>query len=265
VSSRPLRLFAASAGLAVLLACALAAAGAAKPNGSPFYTVPVTAGPECHNVKNCTSVVGPWVVVPPVGEATWLLTCPQKQGLFGGTVAGARHGFVGGTNSRASSQSVQVWFDGQIGSPITQSITTGGDLYFHGITTNAKPGTYEPAIGCIRLTQRATGRSTVSARKATVQPGTVTGNPLDYHARIIVLNPGLQQSGSISCPKGERLVHAWKTLAFGSVNPPGLRHVKLVTARLSTSGARASVVITTAASLPNDPLAEVQIGVACTT
>jgi len=126
-------------------------------------------------------------------------------------------------------------------------------------------GPYAPAIGCIRLTQRATGRSTVSARKASAQPGTITANPLDYHAKTIVLNPGLQQTGTVSCPKGERLVDSWKTLAFGSVNPPGLGHVKAVTARLSTSGRRASVEIATAGSLPNDPLAEVQIGVACTT
>jgi len=114
--------------LAALLACAFVAGAAARSTGSPFYAVPVTTGPECHGVKNCTSVVGPWVVVPSRGEATWLLVCPQKQGLFGGTVAGARHGFVGGTNSRASSTSVQVWFDGLIGSPVGQSITAGGDL-----------------------------------------------------------------------------------------------------------------------------------------
>ena len=132
------RRLAVAACLAALGASAAADGGLA---GIPFYAVPPSPRKECHNVRHCVSVIGPWVAVPAGGVATYLLDCPK------------RHGFVGGTDARASSSSVVVWFDGQIGSPVRQSVTTGPFLLFHATTTNGRPGSFQPTIGCVRFLQ----------------------------------------------------------------------------------------------------------------
>jgi hypothetical protein len=262
---RPLRLLVVAASLLALVGAALAVGGRASVAGTPFYLVPPTPRQECHNVKDCASVIGPWVVVPADGVGTFMLECPQQQGPLGATISGARHGFVGGTDTRASSPNVQVWFDGQIGAPISQSITTGGSLLFHGITTNGKAGTFEPVIGCVRLTQQSTKRSTVSARRAVAVPGTSAAPPVALHSKNVVLVPGTPQTATVRCAKGEKLINSWKALAFSVADPPRLTHVKDVTTTVTVTGNTVSAAIDTAGSLPFVPLAEVQIGAVCAT
>jgi hypothetical protein len=241
---------------AVLLALAASAAAAlalARPDGSPFYAVPPSPRKECHNVNHCLSVIGPWVVAPSSGQASWLLVCPK------------RRGYVGGTDTRASSAAVRVWFEGQIGSPVKQSVTTGAFLLFHGVTTNRRAGSFQPTVGCIKLLHHTTGRSTVSARQAGPLPGTNAGQPLDLYAKTVVLTAGTVQRRTATCAKGERLVESWAQLAFGSQDPPPLRSIGRVRIRTVESRDSVTAVIQTASSLPFVPLAEVQVGAKCTT
>ena len=182
------------AAAAALLALAASGVAAVALAGSPFYAVPPSPRKECHNVNHCVSVLGPWVVAPASGQASWLLVCPK------------RRGYVGGTDTRASSQSVRVWFEGQIGSPVKQSVTTGSFLLFHGVTSNGRPGSFQPTLGCIKLLHHTTGRSTVSARESGPLPGTNAGAPLDLYAKQVVLIAGTTQRKTATCAKGERLV-----------------------------------------------------------
>jgi hypothetical protein len=250
----PLRVLFAAMGLSALLSATFAASGLANRSGNPFYLVPEQERKECHSVNNCVSLIGPWVVVPARGQATYLLECPAKQ----------HAGFVGGTDTRTSSPAVRVWFDGQIGSPIKQNITTGAALLFHAVTTNGKAGTFEPVIGCVRLRNQSPGRSTVSARHAAAAPGTAAGPPLDFSARLLVLVPGTKQTKITSCAKGAKLVDSWKALAFSAENPPSLAHVSDVSIDTVVTGNRVRATVETAPSLPFAPLAEVQIGAICT-
>ncbi|MBV8599496.1 MAG: hypothetical protein JO017_11800 [Actinobacteria bacterium] len=240
--------------LLLAAACVLALAGgvvdaaSARDTGQPFYLVPPSPRQECHNVKDCVSVIGPWVVVPAKGEATFLLLCPKNQG------------YVGGTDSRASSPAVHVWFDGQIGAPISQSITTSYKLLFHAVAKNARVGVFQPVLGCITLQKHSNGRSTVSAR-ATV-PGTSTGS-LDYQMRLVVLNAGTNQSATVACPAPEKIVGSWSSLAFVSIDPPSVAHAGAVKTTTRIVGNAVQGSIATALSLPFAPLAEVQIGAVC--
>jgi hypothetical protein len=238
---------------ACLAALGVSAAAAGGRAGVPFYAVPPTPHKECRNVRHCVSVIGPWVAVPAGGVATYLLDCPQ------------RHGFVGGTDTRASSGSVVVWFDGQVGSPVRQAVTTGAFLLFHATTTNGRPGSFQPAIGCVKFLQPTNGRSTVSARLAGPLPGTNAGAPLDLHAKTITLIATTTQRKTVSCFPHERLVGSWDTLAFVSADPPPLAHVDAVRTTRIVTRSTATVVVTTARSLPFVPLAEVQIGAMCRT
>jgi hypothetical protein len=247
------RRLAGAAVVVALVASAAAAVALARPDGSPFYAVPPSPRKECHNVNHCTSVLGPWVVAPTTGQASWLLVCPK------------RRGYVGGTDTRASSAAVRVWFEGQIGAPVKQSVTTGAFLLFHAATTNGRPGSFQPTMGCIRLLHHTTGRSTVSARLSGPLPGTNAGAPLDLYAKEIVLNAGTTQRRTASCAKGEKLVGSWTQLAFGSEDPPPLANINKVKIRTVETRNSVTAVITTAQSLPFVPLAQVQVGAKCTT
>jgi hypothetical protein len=234
---------------ATLAAGAAAAGGGASTANQPFYLVPPSPRQECHNVKDCVSVIGPWVVVPPKGEATFLLVCPKLRG------------YVGGTDSRASSKNIHVWFDGQIGAPISQSVTTSYKLLFHAVAKNGREGVFQPVLGCITLQKHANGRSTVSAR-ASAPPGTTTGT-LDYQMQTVVLNAGTTQTATATCLPGERVVSSWSALAFVTIDPPSLRHVGAVAATTKVVGNSVRGTIRTGFSLPFSPLAEVQIGAVC--
>ena len=128
-----------------VLAGALATGGSARPSGGPFYLVPAPTN-ECHAVKNCVGVVGSWVLLPAHSEASFLLGCPK------------RHGFIiGGTDSRASSPDVHVWFDGTLGAPIgfpPSSVKLGAVLLFHATAESGRQGWFQPTIGCVSLTSK---------------------------------------------------------------------------------------------------------------
>lgn len=261
---RALRLLVVAGSLLAIAAAGLATRSLAKPAGNPFYLVPPEPRQECHNVKNCLSVIGPWVVVPAKGQATFLLECPKRRnnGFLGGPNS---RGYVGGTDTRASSANVHVWFDGQIGAPIRQSVTTGNFLLFHAVTINGKPGSFEPVIGCITLQAQTNGRSTVSARQAADVPGTSAGVPLDLRARLLVLVPGSVLTKTARCLTNEKLVGSWTALAFAQTRPPSLRHVSAVKIKTVVAGKKVTAVVGTDASLPLVPLAEVQVGAVCAT
>ena len=247
--SRAVRGIAVAAGLAALGAAVFAAAGLARSAGGPFYLVPPPPTNECNNVKSCIHVSGPWVVVPAHGEATWLLQCPH------------RHGSAGGTDVRASSRHVHVWFDAQPGSPIDEGTTTGPFVLYHAITDNGKPGSFEPLLGCIALAQQTDSRSTLAVR--TVPTGTTYGLALEPRSTMVVLVAGYTQKATKPCQQNERLVSNWTALAIQSKGPPDPARAALVTMAATDVGKTVHAVITTGRALPFFPLTEVQVGAVC--
>jgi hypothetical protein len=244
---RPVKLFVVVASLLVLAGAVFAAAGLARTSAAPQTTQ------ECNKVKVCVHVIGPWVAVPATGEATWLLECSKRQGS------------VGGTDARASSVHIHVWFDGQIGAPISQGVTTGSFLLFHAISDDGKAGSFEARLGCIPIKKQSSSRSTLSARRAAAVPGTPVGVPLDPYATSIVLSVGSKQTASQACPKKETLVGSWSGLAFNSTGPPANVAAALgkVTTKTSVEGSSVNGVVQTSSSFPGPTTAEVQIGAVC--
>jgi hypothetical protein len=245
--TRSLRLFVAVASVLVLAGAVFATAGLARISAAPQTTQ------ECNKVKVCIHVVGPWVAVPATGEATWLLECPKRQGS------------VGGTDSRATSVHIHVWFDGQIGAPISQGVTTGAFLLFHAISDDGKAGAFEPLLGCIPIKKQSSSRSTLSARRVAAIPGTPVGIPLDPEATNVVLSAGSKQTASQACPKKEVLVGSWNGLAFNTKGPPTnvAALLGMVTTTTSAEGGLVKGAIQTSGSLPSSTAAEVQIGAVC--
>jgi hypothetical protein len=223
--------------------------------GTPFYLVP-SPTKECHNVSNCVAVSGPWVVVPAKGEATFLFGCPVRRGFI-----------VGGTDARASSSNVRVWFDGQLGAPIgfpPSSVKEGGVLLFHAVTDNERPGSFQPILGCVSLTP-SSKVATVSLRRAAVLPGTTPGAALDLRAKEVVLSRLTSQPTTESCPPREQLVGSWSALAFDTTAPPGPPYVGAATVKTVAVGDQVHAVFHVLGILlvPLAPLVWAQVGAMC--
>jgi hypothetical protein len=246
---RVLGVFVAVASVAALVAAMLAPGALAKTAAAAPKTTQ-----ECNKVKVCVHVVGPWVAVPATGEATFLLECAKRQGS------------VGGTDVRASSTDIHVWFEGQISAPIMEGTTTGSFLLFHAVSGNGKPGSFEPFLGCIPVKKTSSSRSTVSARIAAAPlPGTVGGVPIDPRATDVTLQPGSTQTTSETCPKKEQLLGNWSALAFNTKGPPDISLFNKVAVKSAVGNdAKVTGAIQTASSMPVDAEAEVQIGAVCT-
>jgi hypothetical protein len=237
-----------------MIAAVLATSGYSRSAATPFYIVP-SLTQECHNVGYCKGIAGPWVFVPARGEATYLFSCPPRPKQFGKYL-------VGGTDARASSKHVRVWFDGQLGAPVgvpANVKSIGAPLLFHAVTDNGKPGTFQPILGCVSLVQ-ATKRSTVSARIATVAPVRSAPAP-DLQATHLVLEPGWDRSTITRCGKNQTLVGSWSAIAFGTSGPPDLPPVKLATISMTEVGNTVHATIRTNESVPH--LFQIQIGAVC--
>ena len=243
------RALSAFAGLvgALTLALAVLPANAASPPTKVAPPVPQTH--ECDKVGVCIHVTGPWVAVPANGEVTFLLECPKRGGA------------VGGSDARASSAAVRVWFDAQFGSPVSLGVTTHAFLLWHAVSLNGKPGSFQPLIGCVPGKQRSPPPSTLSAR--VVPAGKDPGVSLEPRAKNLVVLPGEQQTGKESCMPHERLIGSWDSIAFIQTGPPDLQYVSMITRNLKVvANSRVVDAIHSDPSLPISGTV-VQVGAVC--
>jgi hypothetical protein len=240
----------ATAAAIMLVAAGLAVAGLASAQGGPFYLVPSPTH-ECHAVKNCEGVVGPWVVVPANGQATYLFGCRTKINYI-----------IGGTDARASSTSVRVWWDARLGSPVSlppASVQAGPELLWHAVADNHKQGWFQPVLGCVSLIQKSK-RATVSA-----VPGSPPASPVDLHANKVILSIGGRRTLSVRCKASEKLVDSWSALAFGSTGPPANVYANGVKIRTRVVGnqVEAAFTVDNFVVAPLAPVSSVQVGAIC--
>jgi len=242
--------------IAVLVALVVAASAGARPEGGPFYLVP-SPTKECQNVKDCLAVTGPWVVIPANGEATFLVRCPLPRGFV-----------VGGTDSRASSGDVRVWFDGQLGAPIgtpAKQSTIGAGLLFHAVTESGRPGSFQPILGCVTLKQKSP-RSILSARIVSAVPSRAPSPPLDFHSRLIPLEPGTYyrpRIREVSCLPDEKLIGSWTALTFPQ-GPPDVAHLGSLTVGRRVEGKHVFALLPTSSALfGQGAFPDIQVGAIC--
>lgn len=219
--------------LAALVA-ALAAAAFAAPGG---------ATSECRGIRDCIDVTGPWVIVPPHGQATYLLECPRRRGV------------VAGVDSLATSQDVHVTFDALLGGPVSPGTTTTRFAFFRALSGTHRRGAFEPLIGCIPV--NTGGRSTTSAA------ATPAGPPLDLAAATIPVRPGTVRQTTLGCAKGEELVDSWDATAFRSKTPPVVALAGAIRVTRTLRHGQVGVTIEASETLPLASHAEVQAGVIC--
>ena len=199
---------------------------------------------ECTGIKDCLRAQGPWVVVPAHGIASYLLDCPRRRGV------------VGGTDALASSADVRVWFDGQLSAPVAPGRTTTRYAFFHAISAAHRRGFFQPRDGCIPVNPKA--RSTTSA-SVLVLPGA----PLSLAATTIKLRPGVVRTSTIGCVPGQKLVDSWYAVGFRTVSPPGVGLADAIQVQRTVTRKKVTVSIATSEALPTGSAAEVQLGVMC--
>jgi hypothetical protein len=234
---------------------AVVLAGTASAAQGPFYLVP-SPTKECQGVANCEAAVGPWVAVPASGEATFLFGCPLRFGFL-----------VGGTDARASSAHIRVWFDGQLGAsggfPASDS-ADGAVLLFHGESDDARSGAFQPILGCVSL-KNTSKLATVSLQLTAATPGTPPGPPLDLRANTVVLGAGSLTRTTVRCPGRETLIGSWSAYAINTSGPPSAAYLKAVMITTVIRGGRVhgSFQIGTPLLTPLAPLAWAQVGAMC--
>jgi hypothetical protein len=198
---------------------------------------------ECKGIKNCIDVVGPWVVVTPHGETTFLLSCPKKGGA------------IGGLDAMATTTDVRISFDGLAMGPVAAGVTTGHTAFFRAVSAKGLTGAFQPRLGCIPSSSST--RVTTSARP--VNPGTA----LVHAATTVKVVPGSVQRAAISCPRGSRFLSSWSTTAFQQADPPNVGLAKAIQVTRSDSKTSSVVVVNTSEALPQNAHAQVQLGVVC--
>jgi hypothetical protein len=241
--------------IGVVVAGVLTASAGAHRSVGPFNFHPPTTT-ECVNVSYCVAVAGPWVVVPAHGEATFLMSCPLRLGYL-----------IGGTDARASSPQVHVWFDGTLGAPIgapPASRRFGAVLLFHAASYNGQVGLFQPILGCVTLPP-ASKITTVSLVRQMLVPGTPPATAADLRAKQVVLAHLVEQTASENCPRDDKLVGSWDALAFNSNLPPALSYAAAETTRLTRVGnaIHALFQVTNVLLDPLAPQALVQVGAVC--
>jgi hypothetical protein len=211
--------------LAVVFA-GLALGGPACTAGGPFYLVPAPTK-ECANVANCEAESGPWVVVPARGEATYLIACPTRRTFI-----------VGGTDARASSPGIRVWFDGQLGAaggfPAIGN-PTGAALLFHAVASDGSEGSFQPILGCVSLRSETKIATVAFVRPLAATPGVAAGAPLDLRATIVVIAPQGRSVTRVGCGANEQLVGSWSAVALQTLGPPARRYLSGITVKTTVA------------------------------
>ncbi len=209
----------------VCVATSVSGSASAVPSSQPFYLVPSTTT-ECQGIKNCVGTRGPWVDVPADGEATYLFGCPQRIGFI-----------VAGTDARASSKAIRVWFDDSTGGRIGPLVKPGAApvLLFHAASDNGRPGWFQPLIGCVSLIPK-NKRSTTSAYGG-VPPGPLGDLKAESLVPRTAANLAVQRK-RLACPRNERAVSSWGAFALFTSNPPDASFNNAITVRTVLQGRR---------------------------
>jgi hypothetical protein len=208
-----------------LIACSFAGSADAASPGGPFYLVP-SATTECNGIKNCVGTRGPWVAVPTRGAATYLFGCPKHLGFV-----------VAGTDARASSGAIRVWFDDRTGGRIGPAVNEKGSavLLFHATSDDGSAGWFQPIVGCVSLIPK-NKRSTTA-----IDGGVPPSAPGRLRAESLVplanADLGVQRKG-LACPANERAVSSWSAFGLFTSNPPDSAFDDAITIRTELEGRR---------------------------
>jgi hypothetical protein len=179
---------------------------------------------ECFLLTQCTSVTGPWVVIPaanpvPIPAGT-TVSCPDDGQLA-----------VGSDYELSGGGSPPPFVNRFMPGPGT-GLITGGNAAFFAVTFTNVAGSFRPHVGCIAQRGR-TARAAATRRR----PSHVV------RTREVRLQPSRTVAYTHRCRQGERLTHEAAGVLFHRRRPPTARELRdvTVTDRKTDQRVRASV------------------------
>jgi hypothetical protein len=192
------------AGLAICLVAAVLAVGVAA---APAATR------ECFLLPQCTSVTGPWVVIPAADPtpipAGVTVSCPDGSSLL--LAVGSDYELTGGGSPAPA---VNRFLPGPgIG------LITGGNAAFYAVTFTNAVGSFRPHVGCIPQPRSAALRSSAARSRGS---GVIRTRELRVH-------PSRTLTSSHRCRTGERLTRGLAGVLFHRRRPPTAGELRDVT------------------------------------
>ena len=230
--------FARTAWLPLCLFVALAAV--AVPNAG-------AATRECFLLTQCTSVVGPWVVIPAADPipipAGVTVSCPDSDSLL--LAVGSDYELSGGG---APPPSVDRLLPGP-----GVGLITGGNAVFFAVAFSKATGSFRPHVGCIPQPEGA-----VASGAAALQRG-----PGIIRTREVRLRPSRAVTRSHRCRSGERLTRGVAGVLFHRRRPPTARELQDVTVTHRRVGQRVRASVSTGPTVGDRERVSLQILAVC--
>ena len=218
---------------AVLTAVAVPSAGAATR--------------ECFLLTQCTSVVGPWVVISPANPipvpAGVTVGCPDGDNFL--LAVGSDYELSGGGSPPPS-------VDRLLPGPGV-GLITGGDATFFAVAFSKTAGSFRPHVGCIPEPQGAAAPGDAALQRG---PGIV-------RTREVRLRPSRTVTRSQRCRGGERLTRGAAGVLFHRRRPPTARELQDVTVTHRRVGRRVRASLSTGPTVGDRERVTLQILAVC--
>ncbi len=225
-----------AAGLSVCLCAGLLAVGVPA---SPAATR------ECLLLTQCTSVTGPWVVIPPADptplSAGVTVSCPDSPLL----AVGSDYELSGGG---APPPAVNRFLPGP-----GVGLITGGNAAFFAVALSDASASFRPHVGCIPQPGRPALRGAAAGRRGS---GVV-------RTRELRLRPSHALTSSHRCRKGERLTRGLAGVLFHRRRPPTARELRDVTVTHRRVGQRVRATVRTGPTVGDHERVTLQILAVC--
>jgi hypothetical protein len=204
---------------------------------------------ECRGFRVCVPVRGPWVVVPtllgvPRPRVEYQLRCPRGY-------------VVGGLDAELSDRSIDIFFQGKLGTPVNPGITTGHAAVFVATYTGAaaRVTTFRPHVGCIPS-------SGGGSRSPTVVQAFPPGQPLVRRVSTVRPLADRLRRAVRACTAGERLIGASHAVGFYTRTPPSAQLTASVAVAQSLGDGHVAISVRGGSAL-RGVRAEVQVHALC--
>jgi hypothetical protein len=202
---------------------------------------------ECFLLTQCTSVTGPWVVIPAADPnpipAGVTVSCPESDNLL--LAVGSDYELSGGG---MPAPAVNRFLPGPgIG------LITGGNAAFFAVALSNTSGSFRPHVGCIPQPGRAALRGAAAARR---------GSRV-LRTREVRLRPSRAITASHRCRKGERLTRGLAGVLFHRRRPPTARELRDVTVTHRRVGQRVRASVRTGPTVGDHERVTLQILAVC--
>lgn len=206
------------------------------------------AARECFLLTQCTSVVGPWVVIPPADPiavpAGVTVSCPDDDSLL--LAVGSDYELSGGAGGPPPD--VNRFLPGP-----GVGLITGGNAIFFAVSLTDISASFRPHVGCIPQPRQAAQRG----------PAGQQGRSRVVRTRELRLRPSRAVTRSHRCRRGERLTRGLAGVLFHRRRPPTARELRDVSVTHRRRGRRVRARVRTGPTVGDRERVTLQILAVC--